>query len=134
MDETLPTLKLPVQPPIEPMLAQLTRDMPSGGGWLYEPKWDGFCALVFWDGGTLVIQSRDLKPLGPVSCIAFELLVDGSFEGAGMDGGRFRHGTTFQHRRPDKPAAQCTFDQLTFAVPVEIDEIFGLSASRQART
>jgi ATP-dependent DNA ligase len=62
--ETLPSLNLPVQPPIEPMLAQLTRDMPSGGGWLYEPKWDGFRALVFWDGETLVIQSRDLRPLG----------------------------------------------------------------------
>jgi ATP-dependent DNA ligase len=63
-DETLPHLNLPLQPPVEPMLAQLTRDMPSGGGWLYEPKWDGFRALVFWDGEQLVIQSRDLRPLG----------------------------------------------------------------------
>lgn len=41
-DLILPSLRLPVQPPIEPMLAQLTRDMPSGPGWLYEPNWDGF--------------------------------------------------------------------------------------------
>ena len=33
-------------------------------GWLYEPKWDGFRALIFWDGQELVIQSRDLRPLG----------------------------------------------------------------------
>src|SRR5215216_6308371 len=63
-EEPLPHLNLPVQPPIEPMLAQLTREMPSGEGWLYEPKWDGFRALVFWDGEGLVIQSRDLRPLG----------------------------------------------------------------------
>src|SRR5919204_155910 len=59
-----PPLNLPLQPPIEPMLAQLTRELPSGTGWLYEPKWDGFRALVFWDGEQLVIQSRDLRPLG----------------------------------------------------------------------
>jgi ATP-dependent DNA ligase len=64
MLETLPRLHLPVQPPIEPMLAQLTRELPSGAGWLYEPKWDGFRALVFWDGQDLIIQSRDLRPLG----------------------------------------------------------------------
>ena len=57
-------MKLPVQPPIAPMLADLARDLPEGNGWLYEPKWDGFRALVFWDGSELLIQSRDLKPLG----------------------------------------------------------------------
>jgi ATP-dependent DNA ligase len=63
-DESLPRLNLPVQPPIEPMLAQLTRELPSGDGWLYEPKWDGFRALAFWDGEQLLLQSRDLRPLG----------------------------------------------------------------------
>jgi len=58
-DETLPRLNLPLQPPVEPMLAQLTRDMPSGGGWL---RW-----------------------------------------------------------RPDKPP-----EQLAFAVPIELEEIFEL--------
>jgi ATP-dependent DNA ligase len=62
--DAVPRLRLPVQPPVEPMLAQLTRELPSGDGWHYEPKWDGFRALVFWDGETLLIQSRDLKPLG----------------------------------------------------------------------
>ena len=46
------------------MLAQLTRELLNGTGWLYEPKWDGFRALVFWDGEELLIQSRDLRPLG----------------------------------------------------------------------
>ena len=35
-------MKLPVEPPVEPMLAKLTETIPDGEGWLYEPKWDGF--------------------------------------------------------------------------------------------
>ena len=46
------------------MLAKLSSELPSGEGWLYEPKWDGFRALVFRDGRELHLQSRDLKPLG----------------------------------------------------------------------
>lgn len=57
-------MKLPIQPPIAPMLAELARELPTGSEWLYEPKWDGFRAIVFWDGDELLIQSRDLKPLG----------------------------------------------------------------------
>jgi ATP-dependent DNA ligase len=49
---------------VEPMLAELARELPQGDGWLYEPKWDGFRALIFWDGSDLLVQSRDLKPLG----------------------------------------------------------------------
>jgi ATP-dependent DNA ligase len=54
---------LPFEPPIEPMLAKLAAAIPAGGDWLYEPKWDGFRALVFKDGDRLYVQSRDLKPL-----------------------------------------------------------------------
>jgi ATP-dependent DNA ligase len=54
---------LPFQPPLEPMLAKLTEAIPAGDGWQYEPKWDGFRALVFRDGDEIYIQSRDLKPL-----------------------------------------------------------------------
>ena len=57
-------LKLPLSPPIEPMLAKLTSDVPEGDGWLYEPKWDGFRALVFRDGDEIYVQSRDSKPMG----------------------------------------------------------------------
>jgi len=49
-------------PPIEPMLAKLVEDIPAGGGFLYEPKWDGFRAIVFRNGSELYIQSRDLRP------------------------------------------------------------------------
>jgi ATP-dependent DNA ligase len=54
---------LPFQPPIEPMLAKAASAVPDGDGWLYEPKWDGFRALVFKDGADVYLQSRDLKPL-----------------------------------------------------------------------
>ena len=52
-----------VEPPIEPMLAKLADDLPSGAGFLYEPKWDGFRAIVFRGGSDVFIQSRDLRPL-----------------------------------------------------------------------
>ena len=54
----------PIEPPVEPMLAQLASELPPGDGWLFEPKWDGFRAIVFRSGERLYIQSRDLKPLG----------------------------------------------------------------------
>ena len=52
-------MKLPVQPPIAPMLAELSREIPTGNGWQYEMKVDGFRAIIFWDGDELLIQSRD---------------------------------------------------------------------------
>ena len=56
-------MRLPFQPPIEPMLAKAADGLPEGDGWLFEPKWDGFRAIVFRDGDETYIQSRDLKPL-----------------------------------------------------------------------
>jgi ATP-dependent DNA ligase len=54
---------LPIEPPLEPMLAKAVDGLPSDDGWLFEPKWDGFRAIVFRDGDEVLIQSRDLKPL-----------------------------------------------------------------------
>ncbi|HUG54107.1 MAG TPA: ATP-dependent DNA ligase [Vicinamibacteria bacterium] len=53
----------PIEPPVEPMLAKLTAELPEGEGWLFEPKWDGFRSIVFRDGDRVYIQSRDLRPL-----------------------------------------------------------------------
>jgi ATP-dependent DNA ligase len=53
----------PIAPPIEPMLAKLATELPAGEGWLFEPKWDGFRAIVFRDRDRFFIQSRDLRPL-----------------------------------------------------------------------
>ncbi len=56
-------MHLPVNPPILPMLAKRVEELPAGGTWLFEPKWDGFRALVFRDGDEILIQSRDGKSL-----------------------------------------------------------------------
>ena len=55
-------MSLPIAPPVEPMLAQVAERLPAEGDFLFEPKWDGFRALVFRDGGDVYIQSRDGKP------------------------------------------------------------------------
>jgi ATP-dependent DNA ligase len=56
-------VQLPVNPPILPMLSKRIATMPEGEGWIFEPKWDGFRALIFRDHDELTIQSRDEKPL-----------------------------------------------------------------------
>ncbi|HYN19772.1 MAG TPA: ATP-dependent DNA ligase [Thermoanaerobaculia bacterium] len=53
----------PIAPPIEPMLAKLADDLPVTGTFLFEPKWDGFRAIVFRGASDVFIQSRDLRPL-----------------------------------------------------------------------
>ena len=50
-------------PPIEPMLAKLVDSIPDVDGFLFEPKWDGFRAIVFRTKDDVYIQSRDLRPL-----------------------------------------------------------------------
>src|SRR5712692_10583492 len=57
------TTNFAVAPPIEPMLAKLADELPTGGAFLYEPKWDGFRAIVFRGESEVFIQSRDLRPL-----------------------------------------------------------------------
>jgi ATP-dependent DNA ligase len=52
-----------IDPPIEPMLAKLADDIPADGQFLFEPKWDGFRAIVFRGADDVFIQSRDLRPL-----------------------------------------------------------------------
>jgi ATP-dependent DNA ligase len=45
------------------MLAKIASTLPEGDGVLYEPKWDGFRAIVFRGKDEVYIQSRELKPL-----------------------------------------------------------------------
>ncbi|MDQ2926451.1 MAG: ATP-dependent DNA ligase [Acidobacteriota bacterium] len=56
-------MNLAVRPPVLPMLAKRVADVPTGDAWIFEPKWDGFRALVFRDGDEIEIQSRDGKSL-----------------------------------------------------------------------
>ncbi len=56
-------MNLPVNPPVLPMLAKRVDELPTVGAWIFEPKWDGFRALIFRDGDEILIQSRDEKSL-----------------------------------------------------------------------
>ena len=56
-------MALPLKPPIQPQLALSRKQLPEDDGWVYEPKYDGFRALAFVDGGELFLQSRTGKPL-----------------------------------------------------------------------
>ncbi|HET7729896.1 MAG TPA: ATP-dependent DNA ligase [Usitatibacter sp.] len=82
-------------PPIEPMLAKVAERIPDEGGFLFEPKWDGFRAIVFRSADAVFIQSRDLRSFDryfpdlheallerlPPGCV-----IDGEIVIAGADG------------------------------------------------
>ncbi len=74
-----------VEPPIEPMLAKLADDLPVGP-YLYEPKWDGFRAIVFRGGAEVFIQSRDLRPLDRYFPELHAVLLEALPEGCVIDG------------------------------------------------
>ena len=76
----------PIAPPVEPMLARLATEVPDGGAFFYEPKWDGFRAIVFRGGGEVLIQSRDLKPLDRYFPELSAALLAGLPDGCVLDG------------------------------------------------
>jgi ATP-dependent DNA ligase len=76
----------PLAPPIEPMLAKAAAALPGGPGWLYEPKWDGFRALVYRSADDLYMQSRELKPLDRYFPELREALLAAVPPGAVLDG------------------------------------------------
>src|SRR5215471_5874611 len=76
---------LPLKPPIEPMLAKVADAVPAAGEFLYEPKWDGFRAIVF-RGDDVFIQSRDLRPLDRYFPELHDALAAGLPEGCVIDG------------------------------------------------
>lgn len=56
-------MKLPVLPPVRPMLAKSISGVPAADGLIYEPKWDGFRCIVFRDGDEVELGSRNERPL-----------------------------------------------------------------------
>jgi ATP-dependent DNA ligase len=59
----IPVMKLEVKPPFPPMEALSVDEVPTGEGWQYEPKWDGFRCLAFRDGDKVELQSKSGQPL-----------------------------------------------------------------------
>jgi ATP-dependent DNA ligase len=92
-------MALPLQPPFKPMLAKLTRTIPEGDGWLFEPKWDGFRCIVFRDGDDIELASRNERPFTryfpelldplraslPDRCVVDGEIVVADREGRGLD-------------------------------------------------
>jgi ATP-dependent DNA ligase len=75
-----------IEPPVLPMLAKRVDAIPAVEGWSFEPKWDGFRAIVFRDGDELLIQSRDGKPLDRYFPELREALLAGLPERCVVDG------------------------------------------------
>ncbi|MEA2516914.1 MAG: hypothetical protein QOG16_752, partial [Actinomycetota bacterium] len=72
----MPVMVLPLEPPLSPMLAKLSEEVPAGDGWSYEPKWDGFRGIVFRDGKNIEIMSRDKRTLERYFPELVEVLAD----------------------------------------------------------
>jgi ATP-dependent DNA ligase len=88
----------PIAPPIEPMLAKLADALPAAGNYLYEPKWDGFRAIVFRGESEVYIQSRDLRPLDRYFPELHQALLEKLPQGCVIDGEiviRAPHGLDF---------------------------------------
>src|SRR6267154_312407 len=56
-------MSLPLKPPYPPMEALPVKEIPTGAGWQYEPKWDGFRCIAFRDGDKVELQSKSGQPL-----------------------------------------------------------------------
>jgi ATP-dependent DNA ligase len=134
-------MRLPIQPPLEPMLAKLARGIPDGDGWLFEPKWDGFRCIVFRDGNRLELISRKLRPLGryfpellgPLSeALPDRCVVDGEIVVADSDGHGLDFDALLQRIHPaesritrlaaETPAAFVAFDVLAVGDVSLLDE------------
>jgi ATP-dependent DNA ligase len=81
-----PSPPFAIAPPIEPMLAKVAAELPAGDTFLYEPKWDGFRAIVFRGADDVFIQSRDLRPLDRYFPELHDALLAGLPAGTVVDG------------------------------------------------
>jgi ATP-dependent DNA ligase len=101
-------MRLPVMPPVSPMLAKSVDAIPEGD-FLYEPKWDGFRSIVFRDGDEVEIGSRNERPMTRyfpevVEAIKDNLpercVLDGEIVVPDPDGGRLEFETLQQRIHP----------------------------------
>jgi len=139
-------VRLPVLPPVKPMLAKAVPEIPRpetvDGGLRYEPKWDGFRCIVFRDGDEVELGSRNERPLTryfpdvvaaartqlPVRCV-----VDGEIVIAAGDGLDFEallqriHPAESRVRRlaAETPASFIAFDLLALEEQSLMERGFG---------
>ncbi|HWC31672.1 MAG TPA: ATP-dependent DNA ligase, partial [Actinomycetota bacterium] len=124
-------MRLPVRPPLPPMLARLERELPHDR-YLYEPKWDGFRALAFRDGDAVDIRSRNDRPLARYfpelvagirslrdDAVALDgeivVLTDGAFDFAAIMARLHPAASRVERLRRETPARFVAFDLLAAA-------------------
>jgi len=142
-------VSLPLRPPIEPMLAKLSRELPRSGDVIFEPKWDGFRCIVFRDGDDLDLQSRNSKPLLryfpelreplcaqlPERCVLDGELVIANESGLDFDALQLRqHPAESRVRKlaAEIPASFVAFDLLALGDDSLLDAPFGERRARLA--
>src|SRR3974390_1747615 len=112
---------VPPPAPIEPMLAKLVDALPPADGFLFEPKWDGFRAIVFRPAaGEIAIQSRDLRPLDRYFPELDDALVERLPAGVVVDGEIVvvgARGLAFGARQRGLPPAASRVAKLAVATP-----------------
>jgi ATP-dependent DNA ligase len=140
---------LPVRPPLEPMLAKLSRELPAAGDIIFEPKWDGFRCIVFRDGDELDLQSRNSKPLLryfpelreplcaqlPDACVLDGELVVANEHGLDFDALQLRQHPAESRVRKlalEIPASYVAFDLLALGDESLLDRPFGERRARLA--
>jgi ATP-dependent DNA ligase len=122
-------MTFPIHAPVEPMLAKAATSLPAGDGLYYEPKWDGFRAIVFRSADELYIQSRELRPLDryfpelheallavlPAGCVVDGEIVIASPDGLDFDALQMRlhpAASRVQKLASEMPASFVAFDLL----------------------
>jgi ATP-dependent DNA ligase len=142
-------MTLPIRPPLDPMLAKLTRELPKAGEVIFEPKWDGFRCIVFRDGDDLDLQSRNAKPLLryfpelreplcaqlPDRCVLDGELVVANEKGLDFDALQLRqHPAESRVRKlaAEIPASYVAFDLLALGDESLLDTPFGERRARLA--
>ena len=126
------------------MLAKLTRTIPDGDGWLFEPKWDGFRCIVFRDGDEIELASRNERPftryfpelLDPLrAALPARCVVDGEIVVADRDGRGLDFDALLQRIHPaesrvrrlaaETPASYIAFDLLALDDDVLLERPLG---------
>jgi ATP-dependent DNA ligase len=138
---TLSRVRLPVMPPVRPMLAKAVYEVPRDEGLRFEPKWDGFRCIVFRDGDEVELGSRNDRPLTryfpemlpalkealPERCVVDGELVVVTGEGLDFDALQQRiHPATSRIRRlaQETPASFVAFDLIALGDRDLSDEPF----------
>lgn len=121
-----------MKPPLLPQLARPRKSLPEGEGWAYEPKYDGFRAVAFVDGGETYLQSRNGKALSryfpEISFPATRMVLDGEIVAAtfGTLGQRIHPAESrIQRLAEETPARFIAFDVLAIGDDVLLDRPFG---------